>query len=114
MIVCAAIYAQFAWALGQPLSYGPALLTRLRLTEAPRDSPVLRELRSADREYAAAVDLTRDAEHRQRLEQQRLRLAAELAPLRSAQAAANRAGWWQFASVAIALAGLWALRRLTV
>ena len=45
LVICAAVYVQFAWAIGQPVSYWPASFTRMTLTETPRDSPVLRELR---------------------------------------------------------------------
>jgi hypothetical protein len=45
-VFCSLIYVQYAWAVGQPVPFGPALpLSPHRVATAPRDSPVLRELR---------------------------------------------------------------------
>ena len=45
VLLCVVMYVQYQSAIGQPLAYGPPLGSAYPGGEAPRDSPVLRELR---------------------------------------------------------------------
>ncbi len=73
----------------------------------------LRELRSAEAEYAAAATLAVPADARARIAQKRADVAADLVPIEAAERVAARNGWLQWAVLGAAMLSLWATRRLT-